>query len=315
MTLIFATYNQLDFSLLERLLYDYIMGKNMSTYSCPSCSNTENREWGKSNGYTLVRCDSCGLISVFPMPIETADIYNETYFASGEEHGYVDYDRDKEPMRRTLESYLERVEQELGRKGKLLDVGCATGYFMDIARKRGWEVEGVEISEYATGIGNLKGLTIHAGILESINLEEKSFDVVTLFDVVEHLMDPKSAIMEVKRLLKKGGIIAVLTPDAGSLWARVLGKRWNMVVPPEHLVLFNRKNFGNLLTSIGLTPILVTNNIGKRFTLPYIFQTLSRWQGLSIWNMLARITNKGMLSKLQIPINLHDNFFMIAKKK
>ncbi|MCR4333505.1 MAG: class I SAM-dependent methyltransferase [Patescibacteria group bacterium] len=280
---------------------------------CPSCGKTENKEWGSKNGYTLLRCTSCGLIFVFPLPSEAPAIYDKTYFASGDGYGYVDYDRDKEPMRRAFELYLEHIEEVLGRKGNLLDVGAATGYFMNIAKGHGWKVEGVEISDYAASLGRAKGLSIHTGTLENTFLTEESFDAITFFDILEHVRDPKSVLLEANRFLKKGGIVVVTTPDSGSLWARVLGQQWHLVVPPEHLILFNRKNFADLLRRTGFTPSLVTT-IGKHFTVPYIFQTLYHWQGLSLWNILAKATNRGILSKLKIPINLHDTFFMIAKK-
>lgn len=287
--------------------------QNMSASPCPSCGETENEEWGNKNGYTLVRCTPCGLIFASPLPSETTAVYDEAYFTNGKGYGYVDYDRDKEPMRHAFELYLEYLENALGRKGKLLDVGAATGYFMDIAKNRGWEVEGVEISEYAASLGRVKGLLVHTGILENVHLEKESFDVITLFDVIEHVRDPRSVLLEVGRLLRKGGIVAITTPDSGSVWAWAFGQRWHLVVPPEHLTLFNRRNLESLLRRTGLTPLLVTT-IGKHFTVPYIFQTLHHWQGLSLWNILARVTNKGFFSKLKIPINLHDTFFILARK-
>lgn len=285
----------------------------MSETPCPACYKTNNKDWCNKNDYRLVRCTSCGLIFVSPLPSGAPAIYDKTYFASGEGYGYVDYDRDKEPMRRAFELYLEHMEEVLGRKGKLLDVGAATGYFMGIAKAHGWEVEGVEISEYAASLGRAKGLPIYTGTLEDMNLAEGSFDAITLFDIVEHLRDPKSVILEASRLLKKGGVIVITTPDSGSLWARVLGRHWHLVVPPEHLILFNRKNLADLLRRTGFTPLFITT-IGKHFTMPYIFQTLYHWQGLPLWNILARVTNRGFFSKVKIPINLHDTFFMIAKK-
>jgi len=302
------------------LIYKHLVFASGATYHkdalispCPSCGQIDNIVWGSKNNHTLVRCNSCGLIFVSPMPEETATFYNEVYFAGGGECcGYINYDRDKEPMRRSFESYLDHMESALGRKGRLLDVGCATGYFIDIARSRGWEVEGIDISEHAIEKGRAKGLTVQAGTLDNINFPEKSFDAITLLDVVEHLRDPKSSIIEARRLLTEGGIVVVATPDAGSLVARTLKSNWHLVVPPEHLVFFNRENLGNLLIQTGFSPVLVTN-IGKHFTIPYIFRMLFSWQKLSLWNVLARWTNKKPISELKIPINFRDTFFVIAR--
>jgi SAM-dependent methyltransferase len=289
-------------------------GRVIAGLACPVCDGRTQRVFGQKNGYDLAQCADCRLIFVYPLSADTTAIYDEAYFTGGKEYGYADYDRDKEPMRRTFEAYLDRVEAELGRKGRLLDVGCATGYFIDLARSHGWEAEGVELSPHASAVGRAKGLAIHTGTLESVTLPAKSFDAVTIFDVIEHVSDPAAVLSRASELLAEDGIIAVSTPDASSMWARMLGVRWHLVVPPEHLILFGRRNFVRLLEDAGYTPS-ISVNIGKRFTLPYIFQTLARWQGLAIWDWLARVTNKGPLSKLSVPINMRDTFFMIAVKQ
>lgn len=283
-----------------------------SSSPCPSCLGTAQAEWGEKNGYRLVRCKACGLIFVSPMPRDSAELYSEGYFSGGKEFGYVEYDRDKEPMRRTFETYLAHMEKTLGKKGRLLDIGCATGYFMEVARRSGWEAEGVDISEHASRVGRAKGLTIYTGAMPPKDLRD-SYDAITLLDVIEHVQDPKAVIAQCGRLLREGGIIVVTTPDSGTIWARLLGPRWHLVVPPEHLVLFNRKNFVEMLARAGFEPRLVTT-IAKSFTLPYIFQTLFHWQGFSLWNKLARFTDTRLGRAVSIPINLRDTFFIIAIK-
>ena len=135
-----------------------------------------------------------------------------------------------------------------------------------------------------------------------------------MFDVLEHVTDPKATLLEAHRILSKDGLLVINTPDAESFWAKILGKHWQLIMPPEHINYFSPKNLSEYLSKNGFETA-VNTKIGKRFTLQYIFKMLYKWQDLSIWNYLTNLLSKGFLSKLYISINLHDNFFVILKKK
>ncbi len=218
----------------------------------------------------------------------------------------------------TFQKYLDRIvrlgkKSADGAKKKLLDVGAATGFFMNLARGRGFDVTGVELCDFAAAKGRERGLPIITGTLESARLPENYFDVVTMCDVLEHVTDPKNFLLEARRILAPEGLLVINTPDAESLVARILGKRWHLIVPPEHLHYLSPKNVGEFLCKNGFE-IIENTTIGKRFTLQYIFKTLYKWQKLSLWNSLSKLFSKGFLSRLYIPLNTYDNFFMIAKK-
>jgi 2-polyprenyl-3-methyl-5-hydroxy-6-metoxy-1,4-benzoquinol methylase len=206
--------------------------------------------------------------------------------------------------------YIDLIKNLGVSGGKLLDIGAATGFFMSIAKKRSFRVVGVELSDFAARKGRENGLDIVTGDLLNTNFEGESFDVITMFDVLEHVPDPKKLIQEVSRVLRPGGLIIINTPDAESLWARVLGKRWQLIMPPEHINYFSPKNLSKYLEDVGYE-VKIDTKIGKKFTLQYILKMLYKWQGFRIF--LVR-SNK-LLSSISIPINLRDNFFMIAKKK
>ncbi|MEI9811590.1 MAG: class I SAM-dependent methyltransferase [Acidobacteriota bacterium] len=228
---------------------------------------------GVKNEFSLYRCGSCGFLFVHPLPDDTLAIYNDDYFqGAGGGHGYMDYDRDKEPMRPTFEQYLVRMQQALGKPGRVLDVGAATGFFLDIARQKGWDTAGVA-SDFAARLGRKKGLDVRTGILQDATFPDASFDAVTLWDVIEHLSDPEKAVRDVRRLLKPGGLFALNTPDADSLWAKTTGMNWHLIVPPEHIHLFGRRSAVKLLDTCGFEPLTVTT-IGKTFTIQYVLQTL-----------------------------------------
>lgn len=280
--------------------------------SCLICGSAVSFFCSK-NGHSLYRCSSCGLIFVYPTPAAASAIYSADYFSGAKGgFGYVDYDRDKEPMRAVFGKYLKILDSLLiGRK--LLDVGAATGFFVDLAIRRGWNAIGLEISDYATEIGRLRGLKILTGELTSIDFKPDTFNVVSMWDVIEHLAKPREAIERAAFILKTGGLLALNTPDAGSLTAKALKHRWHLLIPPEHLFYFNPKNLSNLLRKSGFK-ILLTDKIGKRFTLQYISQILYSWQRIFIWKWLAEFFKTHRIGELSIPINLRDNFLIIARK-
>ncbi len=284
------------------------------TTDCPICK-TASPLAGVKNGFTLYRCGQCGFLFVYPLPEDTLVIYTGDYFqgASGG-HGYLDYDRDKEPMRPAFEEYLKRLEQALGRKGRILDVGAATGFFLDIARQKGWDTAGVEPADFAAALGRKKGLDVRTGTLQDVEFPENSFDVVALWDVLEHLSDPRKAVSDVRRLLKPGGLFAFNTPDVDSLWAKSMGMNWHLIVPPEHIHLFGRRSAVRLLDTCGFDPLAVTT-IGKTFTIQYIFQTLGHWLKVGLFERAANRLQGTTAGNLGIPINLYDNMFVIARMR
>ncbi len=241
-------------------------------------------------------------------------MYGADYFAGAARgFGYVDYEADKVAMRPFFEAVLVGIERYLPRRGMLLDVGAATGFFLKLARERGWRISGVEISPHAASIAGRAGLPVAAGALETHPLPAASFDAVTLLDVVEHVSDPGAMIRRCLKLLRPGGILAINTPDTASVWARIFGSRWHAYCPPEHLSYFSVRNLGELLGSNSFE-VLACAKIGKRFTPAYICSMLYRWQGLGVWKRLERLFLRPPFDRIAVPLNIRDNFFVIARK-
>ncbi len=281
---------------------------------CLICLSKNSQFLTNKNSSDLYRCNHCQSIFVWPLPKDYSGIYSEDYFAGATKgHGYVNYDEDKAAMSEVFERYLDKIERGSPQKGTLLDVGAATGYFLDLAKKRGWNVVGVEISEHAAGIGRRKGLDIKTGTIENTGFSPDSFEAITLWDVIEHVPAPKETLKLCRRLLKTGGLIAINTPDAGSLTAKILGKHWPLLVPPEHLIIFSKKILISTLEESGFQISTVTK-IAKRFTLQYIFQLLSNGSKFFLWRWLAKLTQNNFFGKISIPLKLNDNVFIIAVK-
>ncbi len=288
--------------------------KEIKGIICPVCNSTSSEFYCSKFNYDLFKCLNCDLVFVYPVPENLSDIYCKEYFKNIKQEGcfgYVDYDRDKESMKGVFEHCLKKLE-EMTVERKLFDVGTATGYFLDIARKRGWQTAGSEISAYAAELARGKGHNIFTGPLMDMKTDEK-YDTVTMWDVLEHLDNPKEYLKAVNRIIKMGGVLTVNTIDIHSLWARLWGKGWHLMVPPEHLYYYSRKNLLILLTDCGFE-IKGMRKIGKKFSLTYLFKVLYYWQRLAFWNRLSCYFENYFWRKIALPVNLRDNIFIIASK-
>ena len=227
----------------------------------------------------IVECESCGLIfnAVMPSEEQLADIYTEEYYQSKDslKYGYTDYLADRDNIVRTSWKRLREIEKLKG-SGSLLDVGCAFGFFLDVARERGWRVSGVEISEHAARYASRElGLDVVHHDAETWTYPERSYDVITMWDLVEHLRDPKGTLRKLAGALKEDGILVLSTPDVDSLAARVMKERWlGWQLRNEHLYYFSHPTLELMLDSAGLE-IISRMHIGKHVTFDLFIARLS----------------------------------------
>jgi len=283
---------------------------------CAVCESTAT-QLGLRNGHRIFKYGGCSSYFTWPLPVdgEHLNIYSEDYFnGAGGGFGYADYDRDKQPMVPTFEKYLDVIESFTpATKGTLLDVGAATGFFLKLAVDRGWSGIGIEPSAHASAIGREKGLDVRTTTFQADSIPPASVDVITLWDVIEHVPDPRAVLQAAYRALRPGGLVAINTPDSGSLIARILGHKWHLVVPPEHLFLFNLMSLQRALGEDHFQ-IVVRDKIGKRFTVQYVLETLHRWQGFSFWRKIYERVRDRPAGRAGLGINLHDNLFLLARK-
>lgn len=283
------------------------------TISCIACNQVARPAFSK-RGFSYYRCPSCQLVSVHPVPADTSNIYTREYF-SGATHGfgYVDYEADKEPLRAVFASYLETLQNLIGHKGTLLDVGAASGFFVQLARSAGWDASGVEVSSYAVDHAQARGIPLTCGTLEQYVGEPGSVDVITMWDVFEHLPEPHRLLQKAHTLLRPGGFLALTSPDASSWYARLMGKRWHLYIPPEHIHHYTHASFASIVRQHGFQ--LVEYGVAKKqFTIPYIFHTAQHWTGISLLGTLGNFIAQTPLARLAIPLNFRDNFFAIVRK-
>jgi len=156
-------------------------------------------------------------------------------------------------LKRSFEKHLELIEKYVRPPAAILDVGCAFGYFLEVASSHGWRPEGVEVSSFAAKeAARSAGATIHTGTLSSAHLPGSSYDVATMWDVLEHTFDPTAELAEVNRVLKPYGYLFMTVPNAGSALARIMGTHWyGFKKVAEHNYFFSKNTLRRMLNKTG----------------------------------------------------------------
>lgn len=209
-----------------------------------------------------------------PIPEESVlkSIYGKDYF-QGEV--YEDYQKEVENRSQDYLKWLEWIQKSTGLStGLWLDIGCATGGFMHIADEQGWHVCGIDLSEFCVNTAKAAGLKAQQGTALDIPPDWGPFDVISMWDTIEHLDDPISALRAAVQRLRPQGWMVLSTGDISSLAARVMGKRWWLMLPPIHLYYFSRDTIRLMLQEVGLTPV-AGKRFGRRLRIGRAFRLLS----------------------------------------
>lgn len=285
---------------------------------CNLCGSQDHKPFCPENGRGLVQCQHCGLVYVNPRPDpqELYALYGETYFQNDESGvvGYADYLRDEPHIRRTFAGRL-RWLQKWVQPGRLLDVGCAAGFFLDEAQQRGWQVEGLDVSAFAVGYVQQRfGYPVQHGSLTQLDHPAESYDLITLWDVIEHVPDPKAYVEKSAQLLRKGGLISLATPDVDSLPARLTGKRWvGYKLSEEHVYYFSVQTLRRMLDEAGFDVIDV-RHVGKYVTLRLFLDRLGMYSPLlaKVGQLFERLFK---LSERALYVNPMDIVAITARKR
>lgn len=240
--------------------------------ACKICAGKKVYFYCKKDSSHYHICKECGLIFQDPVP-EAKDMvdYANNQYQYGE---YRDYVEAKSLKYAHFRSRLKQFQDRFP-KGRLLDVGCSCGYFLDIALENGFDAFGVEFSGEAIAAAQP---TIRERITQgSVNTLEShqlgSFDLVTAFDIIEHTEDPIDFLRQARGMLRQGGGIVLSTPDTGHALRYILGSRWPMLQPMQHTILFSDKSLRITLMKAGFQDIQVTPAY-KTVTIDYLFQQI-----------------------------------------
>lgn len=258
--------------------------------TCHLCGLREARRRFPEGALPLWECP-CGMVFLHPHPVpeELARIYQSDYYESWGIHG-EDEAKTRAMKRGTFKARLQRFAGTAA-AGRVLDVGCATGYFLEVAQEAGWDVFGVELSRFAAEAAQQRfGSRVFNGTLEQARYPDGHFDLVTLSDLLEHVPDPRSFLLEVARVLVPGGAVMVVTPDVKSLTAKVMGSRWSHY-KREHLYYFSGETLARLLEETGFR-VLERRAAAKCLNVAYVttqFRAYPHFLATPLFNLASAL--------------------------
>jgi 2-polyprenyl-3-methyl-5-hydroxy-6-metoxy-1,4-benzoquinol methylase len=241
------------------------------------------------------RCVNCGF--VFQEPTFTENELNSAY-KGGTDEIYFEQFKEREHL---FERCLDRIHQFSKPPGKMLDIGCNAGIFLNTARRMGWKTEGIEPSSWAARVARERfELKVKTGVFEKARYKSESYDIITSWDVLEHFVDPVAVLDKIYKLLKKDGTLVISTIDIDSWFSKLLGPHWPWLIR-VHLWYFNSETFRRMVENSGFEVIWMGHQV-RWFSLPYL---------------LTRFTAKNFswLPAISLPAPTGDIIYLVARKK
>jgi 2-polyprenyl-3-methyl-5-hydroxy-6-metoxy-1,4-benzoquinol methylase len=253
--------------------------------SCNLCGHVDFLLLIRKDGFDLVRCKQCELVFVAnpPEEKELARLYS---FDAGY-HAKLERDSISTAFHRREADLNLRVLQQHADPGRLLDIGCSTGLFLAAAGKAGWHAQGLEYSADSSQVArDVHGLDVKTGALQAGMYSPGSFDVITMWDVIEHLPDPSNTLKLIPQILKPGGLLVLKTPNVDGLYPRAslrVARRldfWGHAEPPGHLFQFSASTLQKMASQAGLQTVALHH---QRIPISYSFGRVRQWFRSTKW--------------------------------
>ena len=253
----------------------------------------------------IFKCNNCGL--VFAEQTENLKYYADKYAEMVDE----EYVKEEKGRRLASIKILKRI-RKYKRYGRLLDIGCATGFLLDEARRRKWEVSGVEISKWAAVYAKQKlNLDVINVSAEKTSFPDGFFDVIVMIDVLEHLTDPKYTLLEIRRILKNDGVLYISTPNISSAVSRILGAKW-WGINKFHLFYFSKRTLEKMLDACGFKVKKYNPHI-RIFSVNYWVKRIKTYN-YAVYKVLDFFSRMGRFGMASLKIDFHDQIEALSIK-
>jgi cyclopropane fatty-acyl-phospholipid synthase-like methyltransferase len=230
--------------------------------------------------------------------------YADDEYSSG---AYQEYANSRDLKIATARPRLAEIKRRATGK-RLLDVGCATGFFMEAAAEEGFDVRGVEFSTVAIGLArpDIGGRIVHGDVNTLRSQGSEPFDVVTAFDIIEHVQNPADFLRDIREILRPGGVLAISSPDTGHFLRYLMRAKWPMLQPMQHTVLFSRRGIAALLERCGFDAVHV-ETAHKVLTMDYLADQLGLTNpGLSRMYRAVSWMLPGPLRRKPLAVNIGE---------
>lgn len=246
-----------------------------TTSNCKICQAIGLQRLFEVRGQVLFRCKKCGFVHVGtqPSPETLASVYNPNYYTG------IKYGSDSTALQYESQRRLGLLEMFVPQGGIVLDAGCSTGDFIDVAKDR-YRMYGFDYSDVAVAIAKRRfpdlATNICQGTLEKMPWSDVKFDAICLWDVIEHLWDPVPVVAALLQQLKPGGVLLISTPAIDAYFSRMLGPYWPFMTPPEHLSFFTAESFAKMTTRLRGIRLVYQKTRGKWANLAFVFHKIQR---------------------------------------
>lgn len=308
------------------------MKKHLEQLTCPFCG--EPSPWVRyqiTDDHCIVKCGGCGLMWLHPRPSldELHEIYDEGYYHNEEFYdsggaslyGYYDYIYERINKQYTYQKMADRADEMLGRDRHedeqppaWLDVGCGLGFLMDVAFDHGYGVHGVEFNPYAVKAIQAKyTFPVTCGSIHDLD-QDRRFEVISLFDVIEHLDDPFGDLGKLRSLVAEDGLLMLQTMDSESVPSRIIGKRLEDFRRfREHLYFFSRKSITRVLEAAGWEVADIVS-VGHTFQLEMLLDRIALYTPRLVKVLKFLVWPKWLLDA-NIYVNPHTKMMVYARPK
>jgi SAM-dependent methyltransferase len=282
-----------------------------SPLPCFVCGGADFRRLFEKKGRKFWACRHCGLQKQHPLPTPAElSAYYEHSYGTGM---YQEFAAAATLKDLTADRRLYELKGRVPFEGRWLDVGASTGNFTNAATKRGIEAEGVELSDTAVATARERGISMVCGDLAHLPTDA-SYDCITAFDLIEHVLDPPTLVAEARRRLVDGGYLVMTLPDLGALQRRVMGSRWYFYIPEEHLHYFSRRLMARFLQQSGFEIVRIGATY-KPMTFDYA-QTQFKEFNPAIYSLLRLVgaVTPGALRRYPTPLPIGE-MMVVARKR
>lgn len=255
--------------------------------ACPLCDFPHTSlAYGSFSPYAVVQCDRCNFYFLSPRQTEVAMLeeYQKDNYFEGDDGGYDSYLAQEAPLRATFRRLLKNLKRRHIGGSSLLEVGCGYGYLLDEAQVDFSLRVGTDFSSKAVALAQGLATRVYQGGVEAVPNQEQ-FDCVISAHVIEHVYDPKAFVHSLTAHTKPGGVVVIATPNMGSIWRQVMGRRWPSFKLPEHILYFDQESLSRVMTQAGLIQL-------KKIPYPHAFPIplIAAKLGIKVPDFLGRFS-------------------------